>query len=644
MDATPNASLGMERILKTDINQINKSFIEDLFAGYHDKESGQFKQANFNTNDKILLTPDIYPFVKQKTNTTLGQLLFNRYILERLSLIQHLGYWDKPLNSGNLNNLNTAINNLVLTDIIDTKVLGEYVDSRDRLGFWCASFLAVSISPKLILPMHDVNKRKAELFHSKANQLNSSNPVEQIMTMNEIEKELVGMVEKNLSEDSGYDFYASGDANLENNYKTINITRGAVYNPSTKKYDIIKNSLMEGVTQKDIPGFSNSIVAGAFPSAIGTAESGYLAKQILALLQSESIDPNPESDCKTTSTIPFEITNRNKQYVLFRNIVVKGKVVLTTLLNIHEFVGQTVQMFSPQGCSQDKICAKCAGKTFYNLGVTQVGLLVTQMTMKMLNLKLKAKHDLSQSAGVIQEEHLFMHDNKHCVIENKILKNKTIMKIFIPRFFNETTGKEDVSSYHIESTSATCLGILPVKFYDNKNNVIFSTMMIIPTTMIFNIYNEVQQDIDNFIITYEPNSEVCRLDFQQSIINVEGFINQIFINSKIPQIPYNIMALMSFRCLEINRLDLTAPAIVYELLARRTCRSGNSTFAKVFSKNPQVDQMSYTKLPVRKAVQESGILQGMLFEHMSGAIQVGLAQTLNGIKPTETPLEKIIKA
>lgn len=638
MDVTPNASLGMERILKTDINQINKSFIEDLFAGYHDRESGQFKQSNFNPNDKILLSPEIYQYVKQKIMSTLGQLIFNRYILERLSLIQHIGYWDQPLNSKNLNNLNTAINNLVLTDVIDTRALGEYVDSRDRLGFWCASFLAVSISPKLILPMHDVNKRKTELFHSKANQLNSSNPVEQIMTMNDIEKELIGMVEKNLSEDSGYDFYASGDGNLPNNYKTINVTRGAVYNPSTKKYDIIKNSLMEGVSQKDIPGFSNSIVAGAFPSAIGTAESGYLSKQILALLQSESIDPNPESDCKTTAVIPFEITNQNKQYVLFRNIVVKGKVVLTTLQNIHEFVGQTVQMYSPQGCPQDQICAKCAGKTFHNLGVTKVGLLVTQMTMKMLNLKLKSKHNLSQSAGIVPEEYLFIHDNQHCVIENKILKNKTTMKIFIPRLM------ESLSSFVMETTSVYCLGVLPVKFYNNKDEVIFSTMLSIPVPIDFNIYSPVQQDAENYIITYEPGSEICRLDFQKSVNNVEDFINQIFINSKIPQIPYNLMTLMSFRCLSLNNVDLTAPSIVYELLSRRMCRSGNSSFAKIFSKNSQIDQMSYSKLPVRKAVQESGILQGMLFEHMSGAIQVGLAQTLNGIKPTETPLEQIIKA
>jgi hypothetical protein len=54
--------------------------------------------------------------------------------------------------------------------------------------------------------------------------------------------------------------------------------------------------------------------------------------------------------------------------------------------------------------------------------------------------------------------------------------------------------------------------------------------------------------------------------------------------------------------------------------------------------------MSYTKLPFRSAVQQAGVLQGMLFQDISRSMNVGLSQTLNGKKPQTTPLEAIIKA
>jgi hypothetical protein len=57
-----------------------------------------------------------------------------------------------------------------------------------------------------------------------------------------------------------------------------------------------------------------------------------------------------------------------------------------------------------------------------------------------------------------------------------------------------------------------------------------------------------------------------------------------------------------------------------------------------------VNPLSYTKVAFREAVQRAGILQGLLFQDISTAINVGLSQTLNGIEPTVTPLEKVVKA
>ena len=126
--------------------------------------------------------------------------------------------------------------------------------------------------------------------------------------------------------------------------------------------------------------------------------------------------------------------------------------------------------------------------------------------------------------------------------------------------------------------------------------------------------------------------------------DVETFINQIYIHGKTAQIPYNLLTNMMFKCLDINGTDLTGPSIIYELLARRVCRVGNDSFAKVFGKNPNVDQMSYVKKGYDTAVQEAGVLQAVLFERTSESINIGLSQTLDGLEPTPTPMEAIIKA
>lgn len=632
------ASLAMEKILNADINDVSKTFLEDMFASYHDKETNQFRQSNFVPTEVITLTKKDYQWVNGSVETTTGMLLFNRYILERNGIIEHLGYWNTPIDKKGLETLTAEVNNLAILDKITIEQLGNYIDSRDRLGFWSAAFLSVSITPSLIRPMDNVNKRKAELFKQYEADIKSNNPVVQTMTVNKIEKELMTIVRENLKHDSGYDLYRSGDGNLDNNYKTINVMRGSVFNNSTKRYDVVENSLMNGVQKKDITAFANSVLAAAYPSAVGTADAGYMAKIILALLQSEHIDPNPNSDCGTNSTIPLTITKKNTKYALFRYINDNGKKVLTDLHNINNYIGKTVQLYSPQCCEKDAICGKCAGRVFHNLGVTNVGLLVTQVTQKMLNLKLKSKHDLSQNAGIIPQEYLFLEKNDFCSVDNGIMVNKTKVKFFIPRLLEELDG------FSREPTNVSCMGIFPVKFYDKDDNEILSTMMIVPAVLDFNIYNDIQEDIDNYIITYDAGSEICSLGIQKNVTNVEFFINQIYLYSKSPQVPYNLMTEMMFRCLEINSIDLTGPSITYELLARRVCRTGDHSFATTFGRNSNADPMSYTKLRFRDAVQKAGVLQSILFQDISTGMNKGLAMTLNGKEPTPTPLEKIIKA
>ena len=165
------ASLAKDRILSANVNDINKAFIEDMFASYHDKESNQYMQANFVPTEVIKLTKQEYQWVDKEVVTTTGMLVFNRYILERTNIIEHLGYWNTPIDKNGLNGLTAEVNNLTILNKITMEQLGQFIDSRDRLGFWCASFLSVALTPSLLRPMADVEKRKAELFKQYENEI-----------------------------------------------------------------------------------------------------------------------------------------------------------------------------------------------------------------------------------------------------------------------------------------------------------------------------------------------------------------------------------------------------------------------------------------------------------------------------------------
>ena len=637
-DAKSRANIGKKLILSMDSTEFVRSNIEKLFASHHDKKTHVRKPPAFVASSKISLNKNEYQWVKEPVETTLGLLVANRYLLERIGIIEFCGYWNKPLTEGAIGDMCEMVNALALANKISIEQLGEFIDARDRLGFWCNTFMSSSITSVLIDKMPDVEKRKAELFKEKAAELNSDNPVTQVMAANAIEKELIGMVKENVKSDIGYDMYASGVNNFDNNYKTINIMRGAEFNEVEHKYDVVQNSLMGGISKNDIKPFSNSVEAAAYPSAIGTADAGYESKIMLALLQSEEIDPDINSDCGTESTIPVTMTNKNKRYFMFRYFKVNGQKVFSTPENISKFVDREVQMYSPQCCLNKKICCKCAGKVMHNMGIQRIGLTMSQITQKLLNIKLKSKHDLSQGAGGIEEKYIFDRPNEHCYVKEGKLYNKKAMKLFIPKFM------EDIDGFVRESTLCQAFGVFKIAHYDDKGTEIFSTLMTVPAVLPFNLYNDIEEDRDFYIISYDPESEIASLCIRQSAANCEFYLNQIYFNSTSPQLPYNKMTDLMFKCMTINNVDLTGISLVYETLARRVCRAGNDSFAKVYGKDMNVDQLSYDKKSFRQLVHQAGVLQGILFQDMGKAISTGLHQTLTGVKSQDTPLEKIVKA
>jgi hypothetical protein len=247
--------------------------------------------------------------------------------------------------------------------------------------------LAHTISIRMAKPLPEIEKKKKELYKKYEKEI----AVKDLSVMNKIEGELVTYAKEILKDDPGMDLYTSGDLDFGNNYKNNSILKGPVLNKITSEYDFIGTSFMDGIEKKDLPAHANSIVSGAYPSAIATAHVGYMGKQLIALLQMMEVDEHG-TDCGTKRTIPITVTNRNKYELVDSYFVENGNVNILTRDNVGSYVGKVLEFRSPMTCLTPKICNKCAGELFYKLDTNQMGLLVTQLSHADLNLNLKAKH------------------------------------------------------------------------------------------------------------------------------------------------------------------------------------------------------------------------------------------------------------
>lgn len=375
-----------------------------LFGSLKDNgDKLKHNKPRFEPQDQMTILPTQY-FVKTKTVTTVGAFIFNKYIIEGAKVQDVTGYVDWEITDKGLGKLEGIISSALIEDKITRTEFDDYIQRRDVLGQQLHAVICSSFTMGILKTPKEVEQRKEELFKQHAKEIANGN----VEVAVNIEHELLKLAKDKLKDDPGMDLYTSGArGSFDNNYKNINIMKGPVYNNITGSYDIVKTGFMEGIEKKDIASSGNSIIAGSYPGAVGTRESGYLSKQILSAMQGEVLDV-PGSDCGTKRTIKITLTDRNKKDFLYRYILEKGELVELTRENIDGYVGKTVELRSPLACIGSKLCNKCMGNLFYKLGIENFGLTSSAISSKLLNLKLKAKHDGTKKISFINPDNIIL--------------------------------------------------------------------------------------------------------------------------------------------------------------------------------------------------------------------------------------------
>ena len=370
---------------------ITFSKLVEWFGNLADEEKNKvtIDKSKFNMTDTFTLTHKEYPLVEGTIETTLGRLMYTKIIVEGCDFGHILGYINFVINDGGNSKIENTISEALINDKITVAQMFKYTNTRDWLGLQLHGVITTSFTLNSIKVPPEVKKLKKELITKYKKELDEGDPVVSEM----IEKALVKKATEVLKDDIGMDLYVSGArGSIGNNYKNNNLYRGAIYNNLTDRFDIVTNSLMDGLDKKDIAAHSNTIITGAYPKAVGTQVSGALAKTLLAAMQSEVLGEK-DSDCGSKGYITIKIPEKKFSDFLYRYIIEGNKLVMLDDDNIKNYIGKEVKLRSPMFCigvGKDKcLCNKCAGDFYYKIGKKNIGLLCSRPaeTTKVLGMK-----------------------------------------------------------------------------------------------------------------------------------------------------------------------------------------------------------------------------------------------------------------
>ena len=358
-----------------------------------EKNNG-ISKPKYTVADKLTILPtDKFMSIEKPTETTLGRVIFNKMLIESLGFDKYIPYQNIVMTSGNFKAFESAVTNLLKNDFITVSTMRSYVETRDWIGLQGHSVITTSFTEKVSKIPPKTKALRKKLFAEYSKEIAQGN----VRVMEKIEDELIKSALEELGDDPGLDLYISGArGSIKNHLKNMYLTRGAIKNPTTKKYEIITNSLMDGLAKKDIGVHGNMIISGSYPKSCATAVTGYMAKELLAAFQSEVIGPK-DSDCGSLRTIPIDLTESNYNNYIYRYIKVGNSTVMLTDENKSKYVGKTVNMRTPLYCigygKTKCLCNKCVGDYNFIIEKPNIGLTTTKCGTALTNLNMKKFHE-----------------------------------------------------------------------------------------------------------------------------------------------------------------------------------------------------------------------------------------------------------
>lgn len=407
-DAPPLTKEETKMLLDYKPSDYTFDVITNLFGTRYDSITKTNKTAELNLGSKLVIPKEYFKTATDIT-TTAGRFVLYQIIITQSGLHDTIPFdlFNEPITLKKMEKIEAKISAILKEAMITTDQLAKYIDCRDWLGLQFHAVICTSFTHGILFLPSSIQKMKKDLINENKERLKAGDP----RAGEEIEKKLISEAQKILKGDPGMDLYDSGArGSFGNNYKNINLIRGPVYNEGTGKYDFIANSLMDGLDKNDFTPHANTLVNGAYPKSIGTAESGYLGKQLNAIMQMEQLDPDENSDCGTKYYLEITLPKSGIHDYDYRFILENGKLKCLTPQIVEGYAGKPVKLRSVMFCKGTTNihckCAKCAGLYYYKTGKRFIGLQSSKMATTLTNLNMKKFHENLVRTSLINPEDL----------------------------------------------------------------------------------------------------------------------------------------------------------------------------------------------------------------------------------------------
>lgn len=630
-----------KELIEKDPKDFTFAYLVELFGDRNVK--GKRIKSRFNCNDTIQLNVNEY-YNSEPIITTVGRLVWNKIMIDRVGTRKWFKYNNGILTKKEYMKYENAVTLLLREDVISPQLFRTYIDHRDWLGLQLHGIITVSYTEKTIDTPKDVKILRDELFKKYKKELDDGD----VVIANKIEKELIGKMVSDIKDDPGFDLYASGArGDINNHMKNIFIMRGAVMNPNTGKYEIMQTSFNDGLRKEDFTPASNSVVQGAFPKACGTADSGYLAKQLMAGMQTEVLD-GPGSDCGTETTLDILLVPGTENDYTHRFINDNGTKVYLTSDNIKKYSGKKIHLYSPMCCrrtSKGYICEKCGGKQDSKF----VGLDTNKIATTLTNLNMKKFHDSTLRFKTIDiEDILVNHSRKGLfnITKDDVILNDTF-EIYIPIDFFEDGLAEDLGNM------VNLFGLVPVGIFEKDKFSHFDTLNI-PMWHKYNVFESDTKDINIpglgmtkcKVLRYLKGHQLCGAMLLEDSSNAQMFLRQITYGKVPTTIPYNRVLTVWQKNQRLNAVNFGVPSITQEVVLSccyRYKKDPSKKFAEIYGKDPHTNLFDYEMAGIRRICQVTSTFTGITFESFDDTVTMSLNRSRDHKKETDSPLEVLFK-
>ena len=388
-DLTPEEQ---KAFLTRDIKDYTLDFLTSTFAKCaNSKDRIGNHKTRFVPSDRMTVPANYFYANQPAIKTTLGRFIFNKFVLATSGVIEKTKFYETTFIQNEIGKIMEITGIMLVNDVITKDQFDEFVNRIICLGGWLSGMITGTISLGTLKPNPKIEAKKEELLKKYEKEVAAGDKV----IIKQIENELVDYAKEVLKDDDmGMMVYNSGQINFSNNYKNNFIAKGMIYDSIDKKYKFIRSSLSDGINVEEIPNMTNGTVHIEYTKTIKIADSGYMGKRLMALLQMMQAG-EPGSDCGSKNYIPILVSKRNKFDMLQTYIKGEGdNLVLLTPENIDNYIGKVILARSPMAClSPDKICNKCLGEFFYKMDIENLGTWASTINYRFLTYNLKLKHD-----------------------------------------------------------------------------------------------------------------------------------------------------------------------------------------------------------------------------------------------------------